>query len=70
MGIFKSFSVNYEMYVTLEFFEAALGYGFNSAGYVMSERFYFSILIQNFLVKPLIACIFKKLRIYACRLLV
>ncbi|CAH0399952.1 unnamed protein product [Chilo suppressalis] len=35
LGILKGFSVNYEMYVTTEFFEAMLGYGFNSAGYVL-----------------------------------
>ncbi|CAH0682900.1 unnamed protein product [Spodoptera exigua] len=35
MGILKAFSVNYQMYLAMEFFEAALGYGFNSAGYVM-----------------------------------
>lgn len=37
MGILKAFSVNYQMYLAMEFFEAALGYGFNSAGYVMSK---------------------------------
>lgn len=36
LGIVKGFSVNYQMYLTMEFFEAALGYGFNSAAYVMS----------------------------------
>ncbi|XP_049872467.1 organic cation transporter protein-like [Pectinophora gossypiella] len=35
MGIIKAFSVNYQMYVAVEFFEAALGYGFNSAAYIM-----------------------------------
>ncbi|KAI5633336.1 sugar transporter domain-containing protein [Phthorimaea operculella] len=35
MGIIKSTSVNYQMYIAMEFFEAALGYGFTSAGYVM-----------------------------------
>ncbi|CAB3246743.1 unnamed protein product [Arctia plantaginis] len=35
MGIIKSFSLNYEMYLALEFLEAALGYGFNSAAYVL-----------------------------------
>ncbi|XP_059057321.1 organic cation transporter protein-like [Achroia grisella] len=35
MGIIKAFSINYYMYLTLEFLEAALGYGFNSAAYVM-----------------------------------
>ncbi|XP_028161577.1 organic cation transporter protein-like [Ostrinia furnacalis] len=35
LGIVKALSVNYQMYVALEFFEAALGYGFNSAAYVM-----------------------------------
>ncbi|XP_075975003.1 organic cation transporter protein-like [Anticarsia gemmatalis] len=35
MGIVKAFSLNYYMYLVLEFLEAALGYGFNSAGYVL-----------------------------------
>ncbi|KAJ8723058.1 hypothetical protein PYW08_002970 [Mythimna loreyi] len=35
LGIVKAFSVNYQMYLAMEFLEAALGYGFNSAGYVM-----------------------------------
>ncbi|XP_028042239.1 organic cation transporter protein-like [Bombyx mandarina] len=35
LGIVKGLSINYQMYVAMEFFEAALGYGFNSAGYVM-----------------------------------
>ncbi|CAK1585788.1 unnamed protein product [Parnassius mnemosyne] len=35
MGLIKSFSVNYQMYIALEFLEAALGYGFASAAYVM-----------------------------------
>ncbi|KAG6440885.1 hypothetical protein O3G_MSEX001434 [Manduca sexta] len=35
LGIVKGFSLNYQMYVAMEFFEAALGYGFNSAAYVM-----------------------------------
>lgn len=36
LGIVKSFSHNYQLYLAMEFFEAALGYGFNSAAYVMS----------------------------------
>ncbi|CAH2047607.1 unnamed protein product, partial [Iphiclides podalirius] len=35
MGLLKSFSVGYHMYVILEFLEAALGYGFGSAAYIM-----------------------------------
>ncbi|XP_013173256.1 PREDICTED: organic cation transporter protein-like [Papilio xuthus] len=35
LGLLKSFSLNYYMYVALEFLEAALGYGFGSAAYVM-----------------------------------
>ncbi|CAG9787575.1 unnamed protein product [Diatraea saccharalis] len=35
LGVLKGFAVNYQMYVATEFFEAMLGYGFNSAGYVM-----------------------------------
>lgn len=35
LGLVKSFSTDYGMYVAFEFLEAALGYGFNSAGYVM-----------------------------------
>ncbi|XP_068633971.1 organic cation transporter protein-like [Battus philenor] len=35
LGLVKSFSINYNMYLTLEFLEAALGYGFGSAVYVM-----------------------------------
>nr|XP_049703476.1 organic cation transporter protein [Helicoverpa armigera] len=35
LGIVKAFSVNYQMYLSMEFLEAALGYGFNSAAYVM-----------------------------------
>ncbi|KAM3955702.1 organic cation transporter protein [Aphomia sociella] len=35
LGIIKSMSVNYQMYITFEFLEAALGYGFSSAAYVM-----------------------------------
>ncbi|XP_047990146.1 organic cation transporter protein-like [Leguminivora glycinivorella] len=35
LGLVKAFSYNYTMYVTMEWFEAALGYGFNSAAYVM-----------------------------------
>ncbi|CAG5054688.1 unnamed protein product [Parnassius apollo] len=35
LGLIKSFSVNYQMYIALEFLEAALGYGFGSAAYVM-----------------------------------
>ncbi|XP_013141544.1 PREDICTED: organic cation transporter protein-like [Papilio polytes] len=35
LGLIKSFSLNYYMYVALEFLEAALGYGFGSAAYVM-----------------------------------
>ncbi|XP_037969232.2 organic cation transporter protein-like [Plutella xylostella] len=49
LGVIKSFSVSYPMYLAVEFFEAALGYGFNSAGYVMmvelarpSQRAYFA----------------------------
>lgn len=37
MGIVKSFSVHYRMYLAFEFLEAALGYGFTSAAYVLSE---------------------------------
>ncbi|XP_045499390.1 organic cation transporter protein-like [Colias croceus] len=35
LGVAKSFANSYNVYITLEFFEAALGYGFNSAAYVM-----------------------------------
>ncbi|XP_032516811.2 organic cation transporter protein-like [Danaus plexippus] len=35
LGIIKSFMPNYSAYLTMEFLEAALGYGFNSAVYVM-----------------------------------
>ncbi|XP_026753260.3 organic cation transporter protein-like [Galleria mellonella] len=35
MGIIKALSINYYMYLVFEFLEAALGYGFNSAAYVM-----------------------------------
>ncbi|XP_013196045.2 organic cation transporter protein [Amyelois transitella] len=35
LGIVKALSINYNMYISMEFFEAMLGYGFNSAGYVM-----------------------------------
>ncbi|KAL4709661.1 hypothetical protein ACJJTC_007392 [Scirpophaga incertulas] len=35
LGLLKSFSVSYPMYLTVEFLEAMLGSGFNSAGYVM-----------------------------------
>ncbi|XP_026319221.1 solute carrier family 22 member 15-like [Hyposmocoma kahamanoa] len=35
LGLVKSFSRDYHMLVAFEFLEAALGYGFNSAGYVM-----------------------------------
>lgn len=35
LGLVKSFSTDYRMFVAFEFLEAALGYGFNSAGYVM-----------------------------------
>ncbi|XP_072932974.1 organic cation transporter protein-like [Epargyreus clarus] len=35
LGLVKSLSPNYQMYLAMEFFEAALGYGFNSAAYVM-----------------------------------
>ncbi|CAH0719740.1 unnamed protein product, partial [Brenthis ino] len=35
LGIVKSFAFNYQLYLATEFFEAALGYGFNSAAYVM-----------------------------------
>ncbi|XP_052741002.1 organic cation transporter protein-like [Bicyclus anynana] len=35
LGVLKSFMPNYRAYVALEFLEAALGYGFNSAAYVM-----------------------------------
>ncbi|XP_053604460.1 solute carrier family 22 member 3-like isoform X2 [Plodia interpunctella] len=35
LGIVKALSINYDMYISMEFFEAMLGYGFNSAGYVM-----------------------------------
>ncbi|XP_050348279.1 organic cation transporter protein-like [Nymphalis io] len=35
LGIIKSFAPNYQLYLAMEFFEAALGYGFNSAAYVM-----------------------------------
>jgi hypothetical protein len=37
LGILKGFSTNYYMYVAVEFLEAMLGYGFNSASYVMSQ---------------------------------
>ncbi|CAK1555048.1 unnamed protein product [Leptosia nina] len=35
LGLVKSYASNYGVYLALEFFEAALGYGFNSAAYVM-----------------------------------
>lgn len=35
MGLVKSFSRDYHMLVAFEFLEAMLGYGFNSAAYVM-----------------------------------
>ncbi|XP_063362491.1 organic cation transporter protein-like [Cydia amplana] len=35
LGLVKAFSYNYAMYVVMEWLEAALGYGFNSAAYVM-----------------------------------
>lgn len=36
LGVLKSFMPHYRAYLALEFLEAALGYGFNSAAYVMS----------------------------------
>uniref|UniRef100_A0A2A4K5Q8 Major facilitator superfamily (MFS) profile domain-containing protein n=2 Tax=Heliothis virescens TaxID=7102 RepID=A0A2A4K5Q8_HELVI len=39
LGIVKAFSINYQMYLSMEFLEAALGYGFNSAAYVMMVEF-------------------------------
>lgn len=48
LGIVKALSVDYHMYVAVEFFEAALGYGFNSAAYVMSK--YSSLLITTLMV--------------------
>lgn len=36
LGVLKSFMPHYRSYLALEFLEAALGYGFNSAAYVMS----------------------------------
>ncbi|CAF4852802.1 unnamed protein product [Pieris macdunnoughi] len=35
LGLVKSLAPNYNTYIALEFFEAALGYGFNSAAYVI-----------------------------------
>ncbi|XP_022121629.2 organic cation transporter protein [Pieris rapae] len=35
LGLVKSFAPNYNSYIALEFLEAALGYGFNSAAYVI-----------------------------------
>lgn len=37
LGIIKGCSINYQMYLAFEFLEAALGYGFTSAAYVMSK---------------------------------
>lgn len=37
LGLVKSFSRDYRMLLAFEFLEAALGYGFNSAGYVMGS---------------------------------
>ncbi|CAD0201586.1 unnamed protein product [Chrysodeixis includens] len=39
MGIVKSFSVNYPMYLVMEFTEAVLGYGFDAAAYVLKGKF-------------------------------
>ncbi|XP_041980241.1 organic cation transporter protein-like [Aricia agestis] len=36
LGVVKSFAPSYPLYLAMEFLEAALGYGFNSAAYVMA----------------------------------